>query len=264
MKILLFTVDCPFPPVSGGEIRNAANALALSAIGEVLTVSFSGAPAASTPPNIRHAVIEAARGRGPWQKRSDHPTVHLMPADELAEADALWRTFAPDLVVIEDIALSRLLTLAPKHGARTIIDLHNIDSRKLEDTVRAAPLWQRLRSLRRNRLRIGKARDSDTFAAGAADQVWVCSEMDRATLLALGPARDVRVIANPIPRVPPVTSTTWLLKSKGVFKSREVFMVGSRGFCEQHRLMGILLKNGAAGSGLAMTHRRARRGQVLQ
>ena len=199
MKILLFTVDCPFPPVSGGEIRNAANALALSAIGEVLTVSFSGAPAASTPPNIRHAVIEAARGRGPWQKRSDHPTVHLMPADELAEADALWRTFAPDLVVIEDIALSRLLTLAPKHGARTIIDLHNIDSRKLEDTVRAAPLWQRLRSLRRNRLRIGKARDSDTFAAGAADQVWVCSEMDRATLLALGPARDVRVIANPIP-----------------------------------------------------------------
>jgi hypothetical protein len=105
MKILQFTVDCPFPPVSGGEIRNAANARALSAIGEVLTVSFTGAPAPSPPPNIRHRVIGAAGGRGPWQRRSAHPTVHMMPADELAEANSIWKAFAPDLVVIEDIAL---------------------------------------------------------------------------------------------------------------------------------------------------------------
>ncbi|TIT19369.1 MAG: hypothetical protein E5W78_24835, partial [Mesorhizobium sp.] len=70
MKILQFTVDCPYPPVSGAEIRNAANARALTALGEVLTVSFTGGPAPSPPPNIRHRIIEAARGRGPWQKRS--------------------------------------------------------------------------------------------------------------------------------------------------------------------------------------------------
>ena len=95
MKILQFTVDCPFPPVSGGEIRNAANARALATMGEVLTVSFTGAPAPSTPPNIRHRIIEAARGRGLWSRRSPHPTVHMMPDDELAEADSIWKSSRP-------------------------------------------------------------------------------------------------------------------------------------------------------------------------
>ncbi|MEI8702540.1 glycosyltransferase [Mesorhizobium sp. M6A.T.Cr.TU.014.01.1.1] len=201
MKILQFTVDCPYPPVSGAEIRNAANARALTALGEVLTVSFTGGPAPSPPLNIRHRIIEAARGRGPWQKRSAHPTVHLIPADELAEAAAIWKNFAPDLVVVEDIALSQLLALAPEHGGRTVVDLHNIDSRTLADRIGALSLWQRLRSFREHRAKIAQAREADILAAKTADQVWVCSEADRATL-ALGPAPApdfVKVIANPIP-----------------------------------------------------------------
>lgn len=209
MKILQFTVDCPFPPVSGGEIRNAANARALAALGEVLTVSFIGAPALAPPPNIRHRVIEAARGRGPWHRRGPHPTVHVIPADEWAEAASIWKAFAPDLVVIEDIALSQLLALAREHGGRTVIDLHNIDSRTVADRIGGMPLWQRLRRFRENRSKIAQARDADILAAKTADQVWVCSEADRATLLALGPADgvkapggkmiDIKVIANPIP-----------------------------------------------------------------
>ncbi|RUU24856.1 hypothetical protein EOD08_24350, partial [Mesorhizobium sp. M6A.T.Ca.TU.002.02.2.1] len=187
MKILQFTVDCPYPPVSGAEIRNAANARALTALGEVLTVSFTGGPAPSPPPNIRHRIIEAARGRGPWQKRSAHPTVHLIPADELAEAAAIWKNFAPDLVVVEDIALSQLLALAPELGGRTVVDLHNIDSRTLADRIGALSLWQRLRRFREHRAKIAQAREADILAAKTADQVWVCSEADRATL-ALGPA----------------------------------------------------------------------------
>jgi polysaccharide biosynthesis protein PslH len=208
MKILQFTVDCPYPPVSGAEIRNAANARALTALGEVLTVSFTGAPAQSLPPNIRHRIIEAARGRGPWQKRSAHPTVHTIPADELAEAASIWKNFAPDLVVVEDIALSQLLALAPEHGGRTVVDLHNIDSRTLADRIGALSLWQRLRRFREHRAKIAQAREADILAAKTADQVWVCSEADRATL-ALGPALhfkandlkaiEVKVIANPIP-----------------------------------------------------------------
>jgi glycosyltransferase involved in cell wall biosynthesis len=199
MKILQFTVDCPFPPVSGGEIRNAANARALSTLGEVLIVSFTGAPAPELPPNIRHRIVEAASGRGPWQKRSPHPTMHVMPADELSEAASIWKTFAPDLVVIEDIALSRLLALAPEHGGRTVIDLHNIDSRTVADRIDGLPLWQRLRGFRENRRKMAEAREADMIAVKMADQVWVCSEADRAALLALGPAGDVRVVANPIP-----------------------------------------------------------------
>ncbi|UVK40914.1 glycosyltransferase [Mesorhizobium sp. AR10] len=199
MKILQFTIDCPFPPVSGGEIRNAANARALSVIGEVLTVSFTGAPAPFPPPNVRHQIIEAARGRGSWQGRSAHPTLHMIPADELAEADSLWKSFAPDLVVVEDIALSQLLALVPRHDARTVIDLHNIDSRTVADRIGSLPLWQRLRSFREHRRRMAQAREADILAAKAADQVWVCSETDREMLLAMGPAGDIRVIANPIP-----------------------------------------------------------------
>lgn len=209
MKILQFTVDCPFPPVSGGEIRNAANARALATLGEVLTVSFTGAPAPAPPPNIRHRIIEAARGRGPWHRRSPHPTVHVIPADELAEAASIWKAFAPDLVVIEDIALSQLLALAHEHGGQTVIDLHNVDSRTVADRIGSLSLWQRWWRFRQHRRKMAHAREADILAASTADQVWVCSEADRATLLALGPAGsgkppgnkmiDIKVIANPIP-----------------------------------------------------------------
>ena len=199
MRILQFTVDCPFPPVSGAEIRNAANARALASMGEVLTVSLTGAPAPSPPPNIRHRIIEAARGRGLWGRRSPHPTVHMMPDDELAEADAIWREFSPDLVVIEEIPLSQLLTLAPKHRARTVLDQHNIESRTVADRIAGLTLWQQIRGWRQNRRKKAEARDADRRAAAMADQVWVCSRTDGALLSALGPVGDVRLIANPIP-----------------------------------------------------------------
>ncbi|MCV3207080.1 glycosyltransferase [Mesorhizobium sp. YC-39] len=206
MKILQFTVDCPFPPVSGGEIRNAANARALAGLGEVLIVSFTGAPAPALPPNIRHRIIEAARGRGPWHRRSPHPTVHVIPADELAEAASIWKAFAPDLVVIEDIALSQLLALAHEHGGQTVIDLHNVDSRTVADRIGSLSLWQRWWRFREHHRRMAQAREADILAVKTADQVWVCSEADRA---ALGPIDgikasgskviDIKVIANPIP-----------------------------------------------------------------
>lgn len=199
MRILQFTVDCPFPPVSGAEIRNTANARALASMGEVLTVSLTGAPAPSPPPNIRHRIIEAARGRASWYRRSPHPTMHIIPDDELAEADALWGQFDPDLVVIEEIVLAQLLTLASKHRARTVLDLHNIDSQTVADRIAGLTLWQQLRGWRQNRRKKTEARDADRHAAATADQVWVCSRTDGALLSALGPVNDMRLIANPIP-----------------------------------------------------------------
>ncbi|MGX9144180.1 glycosyltransferase [Mesorhizobium sp. 128a] len=199
MKILQFAVDCPFPPVSGAEIRNAANARALASMGEVLTVTLTGAPTPSLPPNIRHRIIEAARGRDPWHRRSPHPTMHIIPDDELAEADALWRQFDPDLVVIEEIMLAQLLTLARKHRARAVLDLHNIDSRTVADRIAGLTLWQQIRGWRQNRRKKAQARDADRRAAAAADQVWVCSRTDGMLLSALGPVNDIRLIANPIP-----------------------------------------------------------------
>jgi len=199
MKILQFTLTCPFPPLSGGEIRSAANARALSALGEVLTVSFTGSPTQTSLPNVKHLVIESARRNGTWQSHRPHPTMRIMPADELAEVSALWRAFAPDLVVVENIVLAQLLDLAPRHGARVVIDLHDIDSKTVADGIAGLPVLKRLRNLRENRRRIEQARDADRHAAAVADQVWVCSQIDRALLSALGPAGDVRVIANPIP-----------------------------------------------------------------
>lgn len=199
MRILQFTLDNPFPPISGGEIRNALNARALADLGEVLNVHFTGRPSATLPPNVRQRLIEAARGRVPWQRRSPHPTIHVIPDDELAEAAAIWKDFAPDLVVVEDIALSQLLSLAVTHGGRTVIDMHNIDSRTIADRLAAMPLWRRLRRFRTHRRKIALAREADIAAGRLADQVWVCSATDKATLLSLGPVADVRIIANPIP-----------------------------------------------------------------
>jgi glycosyltransferase involved in cell wall biosynthesis len=92
-----------------------------------------------------------------------------------------------------------LLALAPEHGARTIIDLHNIDSRTVADRIGSLPLWQQLRGFRQNRRKAAQAREADVLAARMADQVWVCSQADQALLQALGPVSDIRVIANPIP-----------------------------------------------------------------
>lgn len=199
MRILQFTLDNPFPPISGGEIRNALNARALAGLGEVLNVHFAGRPATALPPNVRQRLIEAARGRVPWQRRSPHPTIHVLPDDELAEATTIWKDFAPDLVMVEDIALSQLLTLAAKHGGRTVIDMHNIDSHTTADRLRSMPLWRRLRRFHTHRHKNALARQADIAAGRLADQVWVCSETDRKSLLLLGPVADIRIIANPIP-----------------------------------------------------------------
>jgi glycosyltransferase involved in cell wall biosynthesis len=199
MKILQFTLTCPFPPLSGGEIKCATNARVLSAIGEVLTVSFTGPPTQTSLPNVKHLVIGSSHRRGAWQSHNPHPTMRMMAADELAEADALWRAYAPDLVVVENIVLTQLLDLAPQHHARIVVDLHDIDSQTEADRIAGLPLWKRLRGLRENRRRIERAQDADRRAAAVADQVWVCSEIDRALLTALGPVGDIRVIANPIP-----------------------------------------------------------------
>lgn len=198
MKILQFTLTCPFPPLSGGEIKCATNARVLSAIGEVLTVSFTGPPTQTSLPNVKHLVIGSAHRRGAWQSRNPHPTMRMMAADELAEAYALWRAYAPDLVVVENIVLTQLLDLAPQHHARIVVDLHDIDSQTEADRIAGLPLWKRLRGLRENRRRIKRAQDADRRAAAVADQVWVCSEIDRALLTALGPVGDIRVIANSI------------------------------------------------------------------
>ena len=182
MKILQFTIDCPFPPVSGGEIRNAANARALATLGEVLTVSFTGAPAPAPPPNIRHRIIEAARGRGPWHRRSPHPTVHVVPADELAEAASIWKAFVPDLVVIEDIALSQLLALAHEHGGQTVVDLHNVDFAHRGGSHRiAVPCGSAGGAFASTAARSPRHAKRISLAASTADQVWVCTKLTTKT-----------------------------------------------------------------------------------
>jgi len=108
----------------------------------------------------------------------------------------------PDLVVIEDIALSELLTLAPKHRARAVIDLHNIDSRTVVDRIHALRLWQAAAELARKRAQHRKGARFRQARGADGDQVWVCS-------WPIGPCcphsalvGDVRVIANPIPTRP--------------------------------------------------------------
>ena len=102
-------------------------------------------------------------------------------------------------MVIEEIPLSQLLTLAPKHRARTVLDQHNINSQTVADRIAGLTLWQQLRGWRQNGRKKAEARDADRRAAAMADQVWVCSQDDRALLSALGPVNDIRLIANPIP-----------------------------------------------------------------
>jgi len=205
VRCLQFVMDAAFPPMSGADLRNARNAIALSALGPVLTVNLLG-EAAFPPPGIATHALDLPAGTRPWAfLKSDHPTVFEMGSELLKQIERVWDRFDPDLVLLEGVALSDILDIARRRGTKIIVDMHNLESEIVAESLKRRQLRTKLATIASTLRKVRSSVAADIRAFTEADQVWVCSRRERGALASLGrgasqaPRGTVRVIANPVP-----------------------------------------------------------------
>ncbi len=202
-RTLIVCNDPAFPPVSGADLRNYRNAELAAEYGPVCLVSVLPQTDRSKPlaPRI-HTVALAIEGEartasvGWWRAAGEN----RISRSALTRLDALVRTFRPDTIVVEGIALFKLLRPLRPLARQLILDMHNVESdlaRQLQRNARgpsAITVASGLRRLERKSLSI-------------VDRVWVCSGQDREKLNALAPHRvPIDVVPNGIPRAEDIPS----------------------------------------------------------
>ena len=170
---------------SGAELRNNANARALSMLGE------GGA---------RH--IFRVRPSSSRPARSIAPTVRSF---ESGEIDRLLRTVEqerPDFVLIEGVALLDALRGIRQYwpDLPIVVDMHNVES-TLQAEIDRSRLPHALRplaaSLHVRRWRRSEQADRD--CAALATELWTCSEQDADLLVRLIGGPRPAVVPNPVP-----------------------------------------------------------------
>ena len=203
MRTLIVCNDPAFPPVSGADLRNHRNAELAAEYGPVCLVSVRPQAAPSKPlaPRI-HTVALAIEGEartssiGWWRVAGEN----RISRSALTRLEALVRTFRPDTIVVEGIALFKLLRPLRPLAGQLILDMHNVESDLTGQLQRNA--WglaaftaaSGLRRLERKSLSI-------------VDRVWVCSGQDREKLNTLARhGAPIDVVPNGIPRAEDIPS----------------------------------------------------------
>ena len=201
-RALVFTVDPAFPPVSGAELRNWQNAVALAEIGHVTFVSLRPMPQPERAPggSIDVAALTETREKQTpalTRRRSSLDVRVRRPA--LVNLMALAGDIQPDAIVVEGIPLFPFLTHLRPMTRMLVLDMHNIES-DLREQISPRKSGTRVFSA----LTGGDAtriRKLEKRAIELVDRVWVCSETDKQRLrLLLGARGTVDVVPNGIPR----------------------------------------------------------------
>jgi glycosyltransferase involved in cell wall biosynthesis len=193
-RTLIICHDPPFPPTSGADLRNFGNAVAAAAFGPVCLASvapWSGdAQPADHDIRVTALTTAAQRQAAPlgWRRTKGEARI---PRPALARLKSLVRDFRPDTIIIEGIALFRLLKASRPLVRQLILDMHNVES-DLAGQLPRKKSWRPLSS---------SVRRLERKAAAICDRIWVCSTSDRERLEALL-FRDapVDVVPNGIPR----------------------------------------------------------------
>ena len=193
-------MECPFPPRSGSAHRNAAVARALSSLGPVMSLGMAGGTGGEAPAGIVGRSLASTGGRKVWKfDRPDHPTEMTLDQAIRQELHACLETFAPDLVVVEGVALLEAAATLADAGARVVLDMHNVESRILAQALENRPLHKRVFLPRGSAAAIGAAERADRRAVEIASQIWACSEEDGKILAGLQSNEKTRTVRNPIP-----------------------------------------------------------------
>lgn len=199
MRILYLTVDSPWPPRSGGDIRNAHIANNAARLGPAHAISLGKAYPGQPPENITTIQASGIGEDNPWHFHDPVIRTRLrLPAKTLDHIAAEANGFRPDVAIVEGVMFADAIPVIQAAGIPVVLDMHNIESdlfrmirrskgpfRRLSDAVRGGRRWRGLHDL-------------DIATSRLAEETWVTSEVDRRRLLELGGA-DAAVIPNPIP-----------------------------------------------------------------
>jgi hypothetical protein len=201
-RSLVLTVDSAAPPVSGADLRNWQNAVALARLGPVKLVSFRPLQRSSSQTDagiecVALTEANAPRNRAVNRRQSSLDVAVTRPT--ITRLQAIIAEFRPDTVVVEGIALFPLLEHLSPRVPNLVLDMHNIESDLRGQTER--------QSLSSRLLAVFKGGDQPRIrklehrAIEIVDRVWVCSESDKRRLESfIGSVGQIDVVPNAVPR----------------------------------------------------------------
>ncbi|RWK01845.1 MAG: glycosyltransferase [Mesorhizobium sp.] len=193
-RTLIVCHEPPFPPTSGGDLRNFGNATAAAAFGPVCLASVVPQTGEAQPVGLDIRLVQLTgetERRAPslgWRRIRGESRI---PLPALARLKGLVRDFRPDTIVVEGIALFKLLAPLRPTVRQLILDMHNVES-DLADQLPRKKFWPLFSS---------GVRPLERRAAAIVDRIWVCSQLDRERLETLvQPAIPIDIVPNGIPR----------------------------------------------------------------
>jgi glycosyltransferase involved in cell wall biosynthesis len=194
--VLILSVDPAWPPVSGADLRNWRTALAAVREHPVVAVSlWSHHDAPSNTAGVQIANLGGAHASEIYRKPPHGTPIDVTLPEGARQAFIdLLRHHRPGVVIFESLALRQLLDAPELAAARVVLDMHNIESALF------ASGKSRLGRLLRLGRKLQSIRAAEQAALATADEVWVCSALDRDRLERLhAPAIPVHVVQNSVP-----------------------------------------------------------------
>jgi len=194
-RTLVLTADPAMPAVSGADLRNHQNAVAMGRFGPVMLMSVKPCAVAEEGQIRTVSLARDGDGREPPLLRRRSKAEIRIPRRAPRRLLRQMRSFAPDTVIVEGIALAALLPYLRPLTRNLVLDMHNVES----DLLAQMHVGSRA---------AGRVRALEARAVAAVDRVWVCSDADRRRLIDLvGPHVPVDVVPNGIPREDRVPAT---------------------------------------------------------
>ena len=198
LRMIHFVIDCPFPPVSGGDIRNAMFADSPD-LSEYLCVGLSPPASSQAPSTAMYHHLQSFGSDNPWHCFDPQdPTCLEFPKAALAEIERLIDSFRPDVLVMAGVAWGALLRHLRHREIPIILDCADVESQIQADVLKTRRWYKKIFRGAAIKRAIASAQDADKNLSLLADQTWVCSTRDRCLLQSLGGVSH-QVIVNPIP-----------------------------------------------------------------
>jgi glycosyltransferase involved in cell wall biosynthesis len=236
LRTFIIAECLPYPPAVGKDLRNWQSVYGLSSFSQVAVFGLR-----ADDPN-RRAI--PPRHLSVWKASNDPALTDTPPAQDLAAARAwpfdpgghpyihfsqgaaneitdIMASFRPQIVVVETLWLTRYLNVVKRFDCRIILDCHNVEGRvyrEIADTIQGDDLPARLfRKLVPNRTTM-----IEKGAVEIADQLWVCSELDKKLMIeSYGNSTPIEIIPNSID-----VSSYRAVRDRGYQRPPEVSPIG--------------------------------------
>lgn len=198
MRLMQFFVDCPWPAVSGADIRNALLSRQ-EGVSAYRGVGLTEPRQAMSEIGIDYHLLRCFNGANPWRNyRAELPTCLQFPQTAAYEVDQLLDDFQPTVVVLQGVAFGDILRQLKARRVPTILDMADVESRIYQERIKARTWFKRIVAKAFGKRALAAAKEVDRELSRMADQTWVCSSWDESELRALGGVSH-HIIPNPIP-----------------------------------------------------------------